>query len=99
MTPQAVKVPLGMAVLGFFSSPDTLAPAMIPVTPANNTAKTLKKMEKKIVKTQQFCAVCLLTTFISRENLQNKLVEKKNCENATCLPEKIHMRSTNFAVS
>ena len=74
MTPQAVKVPLGMAVLGFFSSPDTLAPAMIPVTPANNTAKTLKKMEGKNRENATVLrCLPIKTTFISRENLQKKL--------------------------
>ena len=38
----AVNVPDGMEVLGFFNSPETFAPAMIPVTPAKRTPKTTK---------------------------------------------------------
>jgi len=42
--PQASSVPCGMAMLGFFRSPDMFAPARIPVAAGKNTAKTVKKL-------------------------------------------------------
>ena len=39
----ADRVPRGMFLPGDLRSPDRLAPAMIPVTPENKTAKTVKK--------------------------------------------------------
>ena len=46
--------------------------------------RQLKISQKKIVKTQEFCAVCILITFISREKLPSFLVTKFR-ENATVL--------------
>ena len=40
---QADSVPMGMFLPGDLRSPDRLAPAMMPVTPENRTAKTVKK--------------------------------------------------------
>jgi hypothetical protein len=43
---QAPMVPTGMAKLGFFKSPDMLAPAIIPVTPLNKTENiTIKSVD------------------------------------------------------
>ena len=39
----AQSVPWGILFLGFLSSPDILAPAMIPVAAGKNTAKTNQK--------------------------------------------------------
>jgi hypothetical protein len=41
--PMALKVPLGIDLEGSLSSPDMLAPAIIPVTPLNKTPKTVAK--------------------------------------------------------
>ena len=41
--PIADIVPRGIALLGFFNSPDKFAPAIIPVTAGKNTANTCQK--------------------------------------------------------
>jgi len=44
LTPMAAIVPRGMLRRGSFSSPDMLAPAMIPVAAGKKTAKTTQKL-------------------------------------------------------
>ena len=41
---QAERVPRGMFLAGLTSSPDMLAPDMMPVTPEKRTPKTVKKL-------------------------------------------------------
>ena len=43
VTAIALNVPTGIALRGFFKSPDKLTPAIIPVTAGKKTAKTYKK--------------------------------------------------------
>ena len=43
VTPMELNVPMGMALRGFFNSPDILTPTIIPVTAGKKTAKTYQK--------------------------------------------------------
>ena len=61
---QAPRVPLGMFFPGDTSSPDMLAPAMMPVTPENRTPNTTKKLTCKENKDQ----CCKLYVFNIDEN-------------------------------